>query len=164
MTRYFILALGASIPLVAVMTTEPSPERDANAVARVLDELHEAASKAQGKRYFDLFAPNAVFLATDATERWPIEEFRAYAQRRFDAGTGWTYHVRQRHVFLDGDHTTAWFDEALHNDKYGECRGTGVLVKTDGAWKIAQYNLTIPIPNAIALDVVKMIRQAGDSP
>ncbi len=164
MIRYLIIALGASIPLVAVMPTGPRAEGDTAAVARVLDDLHDAASKAQGQRYFDLFAPDGVFFGTDATERWPIEEFRAYAQRRFDTGTGWTYHVRQRHVFLDGDHNTAWFDEALHNDKYGECRGTGVLVKIDGGWKIAQYNLTIPIPNAIALDVVKMIRQAGDTP
>ena len=109
-----------------------------------------------------LLATAAPALAKE--KRVPIEKFRAYAHRRFDAGTGWTYHVSQRHVFLDGDHNTAWFDEALHNDKYGECRGTGVLVKIDGGWKIAQYNLTIPIPNAIALDVVKMIRQAGDSP
>lgn len=47
----------------------------------------------------------------------------------------------------------------LDNDKYGECRGTGVLVKLGGAWRIVQYNLTIPIPNEIALDVVEMIRQ-----
>ena len=65
MIRCLIVALGASIPLVAVMTTGPRAQEDTDAVARVLDDLHEAASKAQGKRYFDLFAPDGVFFGTD---------------------------------------------------------------------------------------------------
>ena len=137
----------------------PATDDPAAAVAAVLDTLHDAASKADGKRYFDCFAPDAVFFGTDATERWTIDQFRAYAQARFDQGTGWTYHPRKRHIFLSPDRETAWFDEALHNAKYGECRGTGVLVKRDGGWKIAQYNLTIPIPNEIALEVVERIRE-----
>ena len=43
--------------------------------------------------------------------------------------------------------------------KYGNCRGTGVLVKLDAGWKIAQYNLMFPIPNDIAKDVIKMIKE-----
>ena len=35
-----------------------------------------------------------------------------------------------------------------------------MLIVEDDAWKIAQYNLSIPIPNALALDVVDMIRRA----
>ena len=134
-------------------------EDDEAAVAIVLDQLHDAASKADGERYFGLFAPNAIFFGTDATERWPIDEFRTYAMKRFETGAGWTYHVRERHGYLGDDANTAWFDGVLENDKYGECRGTGVLVNLKGAWKIVQYNLTIPIPNEIALDVVEMIRQ-----
>ena len=131
----------------------------AQSIAGILDQLHDAASKADGERYFDLFAPDAVFFGTDATERWSIEEFKAFAKPYFDAGTGWTYHVRKRNIFIDDDANTPWFDEVLHNDKYGECRGTGVLVKLKGAWKIVQYNLTIPIPNEIALQVVRMIKE-----
>lgn len=33
------------------------------------------------------------------------------------------------------------------NEKYGECRGSGVLLREGGEWRIAQYNLTVPIPN-----------------
>ena len=32
---------------------------------------------------------------------------------------------------------------SLWNEKYGECRGTGVLVRPSAGWKIAQDNLTI---------------------
>ncbi len=130
------------------------------AVAAVLDDFHDAASKGDGVRYFSHFAPGAVFFGTDATERWTLSEFRAYALERFEAGTSWTYHPRDRHVFLSADRRTAWFDEVVVNDKYGACRGTGVLVDIDGHWRIAQYNLTIPIPNDIALDVLEMIRAA----
>ncbi len=137
-------------------TTAPESER---AVATVLDDFHDAASEGDGERYFSHFAPDAVFFGTDATERWTLSEFRAYALKRFEQGTSWTYHPRARHVFLAADGDTAWFDEVLVNETYGQCRGTGVLVRLDGRWRIAQYNLTIPIPNEIALDVVEMIRQ-----
>ena len=67
--------------------------------------------------------------------------------------------MRKRNIFIDSDANTAWFDEVLHNDKYGKCRGTGVLVKLQDGWKIAQYNLMFPIPNDIAKDVIKMIKE-----
>ncbi len=142
--------------------TAPPPD-PRPAITAVLDTLHDAASKADGKRYFACFDPEAVFLGTDATERWSFAQFKAYAAERFATGTGWTYVVKERHVFMDDDGRTAWFDERLHNQKYGECRGTGVLVLRDGRWRIAQYNLTIPIPNDIALEVVQMIRAPKDS-
>ena len=55
-------------------------------MTRTLDALHVAASKADGERYFALFAPDAVFLGTDATERWTLEEFKNYAGERFKTG------------------------------------------------------------------------------
>jgi len=57
------------------------------------------------------------------------------------------------------DGTTAWFDEILWNDSYGTCRGTGVLVLSGGVWRIAQYNLTIPIPNDLARGFAKTIKE-----
>ncbi len=129
------------------------------AVAAVLDDLHEAASEADGERYFNLYADNAIFLGTDITERWTIDAFKTYAQARFDQGTGWTYTPQSRHLYFSPDKKTAWFDEILHNERFGECRGTGVLVKVGDAWKIAQYHLTVPIPNALLYKVVEMIKE-----
>ena len=128
------------------------------AVSAVLDALHEAASEADFDRYFSLYAADAVFLGTDATERWTREEFMDYARAPFDMGTGWTYHTLERHVAIAPGGRTAWFDERLENAGLGETRGSGVLVMEDGSWKIAQYNLTIPIPNEMALDVARTIR------
>lgn len=130
-----------------------------NGPARTLDALHDAASKADGRRYFSLFTEDAVFLGTDASERWPIDEFRAYAQTRFDTGRGWAYRVTGRSIAFSDSGDVAWFDERLVNEKYGECRGTGVLQRTaSGAWKIAQYNLTVPVPNDLLPDVAEQIR------
>jgi ketosteroid isomerase-like protein len=130
-----------------------------DSVSRVLDDFHDAASHADYGRYFSHFAREAVFIGTDATERWTVGQFRVYAKRRFDAGNGWTYVPRVRHVYLSRDGNTAWFDEILDNDHYGTTRSSGVLVREDGGWKVAQYHLTIPIPNDLADRVVAMIRQ-----
>ncbi len=127
-------------------------------VSATLDALHEAASEADFDRYFSLYAREAVFLGTDATERWTREEFMDYTKARFDAGTGWTYHMLERHIAIAPGGRTAWFDERLENANLGETRGSGVLVMEDGNWRIAQYNLTIPIPNEMAREVAERIR------
>ena len=137
-----------------------SMDRARRDVAKVLDDFHRAASEADGERYFGHFAPGAVFLGTDAAERWTVAEFRAYAEPYFAVGRGWTYHARERHVSIGPSGRTAWFDERLWNESYGETRGSGALILVDGAWKVTQYNLTFPIPNDIATDVVAMIRRS----
>jgi ketosteroid isomerase-like protein len=130
------------------------------AVSAVLDSYHHNASVPDEDAYFALFAPDAVFLGTDAGERWPLAEFRTYAHARFERGDGWTYRLRTgtRHVTISPGGDVAWFDELLDNENYGLTRGSGVLRSIDGQWKIAQYHLTIPVPNELARDVVAMIR------
>lgn len=111
----------------------------------VLDALHAAAARGDGEAYFGLFSDDATFLGTDRRERWSFEEFRDLYEPYMDAGRGWTYHVRDRDLRVEGD--WAWFDETLWHDEFRHCRGSGVLTRLDGAWKIRQYNLTFPVPN-----------------
>jgi arylsulfatase A-like enzyme len=136
---------------------EPPPD-PREAVAATLDDFHDAASRADGKRYFAHFAKGAVFLGTDATERWTIDQFRAYAEPFFSAGQGWTYVPTERHVRVRSNGRVAWFDERLDNANLGETRGSGALVKESGEWKVAQYNLTIPVPNELARELAEKIR------
>lgn len=133
---------------------------DHGAVLSVLDALHQHASKGDGEKYFELFTPNAVFIGTDATERWSLDQFKAYALPLFARGRSWTYKPRAaaRNVELSDDRSIAWFDELLDNDKYGLCRGTGVLRKIDGKWRITQYHLTVPIPNELLERVSAMVK------
>jgi hypothetical protein len=116
-------------------------------VAKELDDFHDAAAHADEARYFAHFAPEGVFLGTDQTERWDVPAFRAYAHARFSQGRGWTYRVLRRAVAFSSDGSVAWFDEDLRGEKAGPCRGSGVLVKKDGRYLIAQYNLAVTIPN-----------------
>ena len=134
---------------------------DDAAIKSTLDELHDAATKHDEDRYFKLFAPNAVFIGTDAKERWTITQFRAYAHPIFAAGRGWTYVPKVRHVDVDLNAGYAFFDELLDNAKYGECRGTGVLKRINGSWRIVQYHLTVPVPNELMDEVAKQIKASG---
>lgn len=147
------------LPLLLLCLGCAGAEPSRAPIDRVLDDWHAAAAAADEEGYFALFAPDAVFLGTDATERWTREEFRAYAHARFETGTGWTYTGRDRHVAFSSAGDVAWVDERLDNANYGELRGTGVLVRIDGEWKIAHYNMVFPIPNEIAKDVVVRIKE-----
>jgi hypothetical protein len=129
-------------------------------IDRVLDAFHAAAARADEPAYFALFAPTGVFLGTDASERWGVAAFREFAHPHFASGKGWTYLPRGRQISFSADAQVAWFDELLDHEKYGELRGSGVLIKLDGAWKIAQYNLTFTVPNAVAPEVVALRKGA----
>ena len=124
----------------------------------LLDGLHRDAHKGNFQTYFDRYSPDAVFLGTDKTERWTIEEFKAYAKPAFADGHGWTYVVVERN--WEGGGNTRWFDEILLNEKLGHCRGTGVVRLIDGQWKVAHYALTMLVPNEIAEDVGSKTREA----
>ena len=120
-------------------------------VDTLLDGLHRDAHEGNFQTYFARYSPDAVFLATDKTERWTIEEFKTYAKPAFADGHGWTYAVVERN--WEGDGNIRWFDEILFNEKLGHCRGTGVVQLINGEWKIAHYALTMLVPNVIAADV-----------
>ncbi|MBN7796115.1 nuclear transport factor 2 family protein [Parahaliea mediterranea] len=131
-------------------------------VGRVLDTFHHAAATADLTAYTAQMGPDMVFLGTDATERWQGQAFVDFARPHFTAGKGWTYTVRERHIDLAPSGDVAWFDELLDNAKLGLCRGSGILLKGPDGWKLQQYNLSMPVPNEIALDVAAEIR--GEAP
>ncbi|WP_066964696.1 nuclear transport factor 2 family protein [Microbulbifer sp. Q7] len=131
-------------------------EQAEKVVGAQLDAFHRAAAEADFDTYFNILSSDGVFIGTDATERWPAAEFKKFVRPYFSQGKGWTYVPRGRTIVLHND--VAWFDELLDSEAYGECRGSGVLVKKDGQWKIAQYNLHFPVPNDLAKSITQMIK------
>lgn len=130
-------------------------EKDVNAM---LDNWHKAAAEANFDRYFGYFASDtAIFIGTDATERWTVAEFKPWAKPYFDKGQAWTFTPVERHVYFSEDSEIAWFDEALDTPNLGPSRGSGVLRNTENGWRIAQYNLSVPIPNEIVDQVITQI-------
>jgi hypothetical protein len=148
----------AAMATSAAIAVAACREPPATSPEQVLDAFHAAAARADYEGYFAAWTDASVFLGTDATERWVGQEFRDFAKPHFDSGRGWTYRPRARRVSISRDGRTAWFDELLDNDKYGECRGSGVLERRGDSWVILQYNLGIPMPNDAADELVQRIR------
>jgi len=123
----------------------------------VMSAWHTAASIGAFDLYFDSMTDDAVFMGTDASERWGKGAFMEYAREPFSDGHGWTYVASDQHVAFSADRRTAWIDEVLAHETYGTLRGTGVLVKVGDDWKIAQYSLTFLVPNEKAGAVVEVI-------
>jgi ketosteroid isomerase-like protein len=167
MRSFAVLALVilTALPVPATAGTAESSASSAVAdVSGVLDAFHSAAARADEAAYFALLAPDGVFLGTDATERWEKAAFQAFAHPYFAKGKAWTFTPRDRHIGFSRDGRVAWFDELLDSASYGECRGSGVLEKRDGGWKITQYNLSIPLPNDLSKEFVARIREAKAAP
>jgi hypothetical protein len=155
--RLVLFALTLPLFACGAATSAPVAPPSSADVEHVLDDFHDAAAKADEARYFSHFAHDGVFLGTDAKERWDVAAFRAYAHPHFAKGKAWSFHATSRHVTFSNDGAVVWFDEALATERLGPARGSGVLVREDGAWKIEQYNLTITIPNERFDDVKKAL-------
>ena len=141
--------------VVLVTTGGATAQRaDMTAIDLVLDGYHAAAAKGDWDTYFAFMSDDAVFLGTDAGERWQKREFQDYAS----GSSGWVYTPQTRNVNLTPDGNSAWFDEILLSASYGTARGTGVLIKTTAGWKISQYHLTLPIPNGLARKMTDEIK------
>ena len=54
----------------------------------LLDGLHQDAHEGNFQSYFARYSSDAIFLGTDKTERWTIEEFKNYAKPAFVDGHG----------------------------------------------------------------------------
>lgn len=126
----------------------------------LMTSFHKAAATADAKTYFGLMAPGASFLGTDVTERWTKESFEAWAEPRFKGKSAWVYRAVVRNIFLSADKTVAWLDEDLESASYWPCRGTAVLEKIDGRWKIRHYSLTFTIPNSAVPDIKAVVLRA----
>lgn len=123
-----------------------------------LDDFHGAAAQADSERYFGHLAEHAMFIGTDATERWTKTAFQEFAAPHFERDSAWTYTPVSREITLGPGGVVAWFDELLSHTSYGLVRGSGVLTLKDGAWLIEQYVLSFAIPNAAAETVVEAVR------
>ncbi|TBW27906.1 nuclear transport factor 2 family protein [Gramella sp. KN1008] len=129
-------------------------------IIKNLDAWHKAAAKANFEDYFELMTDDAVFIGTDPTENWSLKEFKDFARPYFEAGKAWNFTAIERNVYHQENHRVAWFDELL-DTQMGICRGSGVMVKENGKWKIQHYVLSITIPNE-NVDQITIIKKDFD--
>jgi ketosteroid isomerase-like protein len=135
-TVLFILFLGSML----------CKAQDQEALNRYMDNWHMAASKANFEEYFGFMTDSFIFLGTAPGERWNKKQFADFSKPYFDKGKAWDFKASNRQWEFSANGKVAWFDEDLDTWMRG-CRGTGVLIKKKGEWKIVQYNLTVLIEN-----------------
>ena len=124
----------------------------------MLDNWHQAAAVADEEVFFGLMTEDAVYLGTDATERWLKPDFMQWSAEFFNRDTAWAFTSHNRHIYFSEDGFTAWFEEGL-NTGMGPCRGSGVLTIKDGQWRIAHYNLALTIANDDLYKVQEAIKK-----
>jgi ketosteroid isomerase-like protein len=123
-------------------------------INNTLNSWHLAAAEARFDDYMNAMTNDAVYIGTDATENWNKKDFMTFAKPYFDKGKAWGFTAIERHVYVDKSGTFAWFDELL-NTQMKICRGSGILVKQKGVWKIKHYVLSMTIPNDNSNEVIK---------
>ncbi len=139
-----------------------SPVNMKESIHQLINQWHEAAGKADFKTYFDCMSPSAIFIGTDATEKWTRPEFEKFCKPYFDKGKAWNFKSLQREIYFNDDSTIAWFDELL-STQMKICRGSGVLVNTPSGWKIQHYVLSMTIPNEFTKEVTQLKTSIEDS-
>jgi hypothetical protein len=120
-----------------------------------LDEWHMNASLSDMEAYFEKIDAEGVFIGTDASEVWVKQEFYEWARPYFEEGKAWNFRANKRNIYLSGKNY-AWFDELLTSSS-GELRGSGVLKRINGEWKIMHYVLSVPVPNSNFKQVMEII-------
>ena len=127
-----------------------------------LNEWHKAAAETKFDLYFSLMTSDGIFIGTDPTENWQNKAFKTFSKPFFDKGKAWNFSSIQRNIYFNDSATIAWFDELL-STQMKICRGSGVLKKINGNWKIAHYVLSMTIPNENTDEVVKIKSKFDDA-
>lgn len=157
MKKIFLLLLFATLSA----TAQDKDTVEKATIKSVLDLWHKAAAEAQFKPYFAMMTDDAIFIGTDATENWQLDAFKAFAKPYFDKGKAWNFTAVERNIYLNDSKDFAWFDELL-DTQMKICRGSGVLKKVNGQWRIAHYVLSMTIPNDNIDEVIKLKKNFDD--
>ncbi len=150
--------LGLLLILALAINAQNSEKENIN---NVLDDWHLAASNADFDSYFSKMTADGVFIGTDATENWQNAAFKEFSKPYFDKGKAWSFTAVERNIYMNKAEDFAWFDELL-DTQMKLCRGSGVMKKENGQWKIAHYVLSIAVPNENVAELIQ-IKKEKDS-
>ena len=131
-------------------------------ISAMLDSFNIAAANADYDKYFNFYTEDATFNGTDATENWDKKAFMVWAKPYFDKKTTWNFTALQRNIYFGKYADIAWFEERL-STQMKICRGSGVVSKQDGRWKVRQYVLSTSVPNSILDSVISLKTVEEDS-
>lgn len=155
MKSIYILILLISLNNYSQKKTESKALDIKKEINIILNNWHKAAAEANFEDYFNVMSEESIFIGTDATENWNKKAFMNFAKPYFDKGKAWNFKTLERNIYSSFNGEIVWFDELL-NTQMKICRGSGILIKENGTWKIKHYVLSMTIPNNISNDVIKI--------
>ena len=126
-----------------------------------IDGWHDDAAHAR-LAYFDKMTADAVYIGTDQSERWTRDEFKIWAKPAFSRPGAWAFTVINRHIAMTEDQSVLWFDEQLQT-KMGVCQASGVVRQTAVGFKIAHYQLSLTVPNALIDYLAEGVKKQAQS-
>jgi ketosteroid isomerase-like protein len=129
------------------------------AIKELLNQWHNAAATADAEGFFGKMTADAIYLGTDASERWLRDELREWAAFAFEREVAWAFKPYDRQLYFSMDGQTAWFEEMLDTENMGVCRGSGVLSLTANGWKIRHYDLSLMVPNEKMPDFQQLLKE-----
>lgn len=155
LSLFILLFISISSSQAQVKNSDKNIAAIKKQVTKTVHNWHKAASNANFDAYFNLMTNDAIFIGTDPSENWTTPEFKKFAKPYFDSGKAWSFSAIDRNIYVHENIGIAWFDELLKTHM-GICRGSGVLSKVDGKWKIHHYVLSMTIPNDNVEEVTQL--------
>ena len=124
-------------------------------INKLLNNWHDDAKEAKLDNYINLIDLEGFYIGTDASEIWTKKEFESFSKPYFEKKQTWDFKTINRNIHFSKNNDVVWFNELL-DTWMGKCRGSGILEKVNGKWKIKQYVLSVTIPNSKMSKVIKI--------
>lgn len=125
-------------------------------VDSMINQWHRAASTGDGPSFFGRMTHDAIYLGTDASERWTRTSMEADLGKYFNGKRAWHFIPYDRTYFSLDNSQDVFFDEYLKT-WMGTCRGAGLITKENGMWKIKYYQLSVAVPNDVIKPYLKLL-------
>ncbi len=152
LNQFRLLGFLLILTLSSCNTIEPPKE---NEVAEFINGWHKAAAEANIKSYFGMMSEDAIYIGSDASERWTKKDFFSFCEPYFLKGKAWDFKPYNRQIYYAQDGKTIWFDELLET-WMGVCRGSGVIRSDSNNLKITHYHLSVTIKNEKIKDFLQI--------
>jgi SnoaL-like domain len=129
-----------------------------NAIDTVMNRWHHAAAVADETVFFGLMTEDCEYVGTDPSEHWKRDELKKWSEKFFQRDSAWDFKPKSRVVHFTQNGQYAWFDELL-DTWMGDCRGSGILIKTSDGWKLQQYVLSMAVLNDLTKDYINLLNK-----
>ncbi len=111
-----------------------------------INSWHKAAAEADSDVFFGCMAEDAIYIGTEAGERWLRDELKEWSKEYFKRESAWNFKPIVREIYFSDNENYVWFEERL-DTQMGVCHGSGVLELTPDGWKFKHYHLSVTVPN-----------------